>query len=207
MEILLVRHALPVRVETGDGTPADPPLSDLGHLQAKALAEWLGHETVDVIHTSPMLRARQTAAPLEEATGLKAVVTEGVSEYDRFADAYVPMEELKRTDYARWLDIVQGRGLGTDDPVVFQALVVETVEGLVGANPGRRVVVVCHGGVINSYVAHVLGRPAGDIFFFDPAYTSINRVLAAGSGERSIVSLNERGHLRGLPTTGRADGV
>jgi probable phosphoglycerate mutase len=207
MEILLVRHALPERVETRDGTPADPPLSDLGHLQAKALAEWLSHEPIDAVHTSPMRRARETAAPLAEATGREAIVTDGVTEFDQFSDAYVPMEELKRTDYQRWLEIAQGRGMGEQDPRVFQADVVATIERIVGSNPGRRVVIVCHGGVINSYVARVLGRPDGDIFFFDPAYTSINRVLAAGSGERSIVSLNERGHLRGLPTTGRSDGV
>ena len=33
MELLLIRHALPIRIENTDGRPADPPLSALGHLQ------------------------------------------------------------------------------------------------------------------------------------------------------------------------------
>jgi 2,3-bisphosphoglycerate-dependent phosphoglycerate mutase len=197
VELLIIRHALPRRVETTDGSPADPPLSELGRRQARALAEWLADEKIDVIHVSPMRRARQTAEPVEAALGLEATVNEGVSEYDRHSDAYIPLEELKATDYETWVEMVRS-GMGLDDPVAFQQRVVETVESIVAANPGRRVAVVCHGGVISSYASHVLGKPPGDIFFFEPAYTSVNRFLAAGSGERSLVSLNERGHLRGV---------
>ena len=34
------------------------------------------------------------------------------------------------------------------------------------------------------------------LFVFEPAYTGISRFLAAGSGERSVMSLNETAHLR-----------
>ena len=34
--------------------------------------------------------------------------------------------------------------------------------------------------------------------FFEPRYTSINRFLAARSGERNLVSLNEAAHLEDL---------
>lgn len=196
MELILVRHALPRRVETDDGTPADPPLSDLGHRQAAATADWLSGETIDAVHVSPLRRARETAAPLEAALGLEAVVTEGVSEYDRDADAYIPMEELKATDYQRWKQIAMGEDGGLDDPVGFQRSVVETVDGIAAANPGRRVVIVSHGGVINAYASHVIGRRDRNVLFFEPAYASISRFLAAGTGERSVLSLNERGHLR-----------
>ena len=33
--------------------------------------------------------------------------------------------------------------------------------------------------------------------FFHPNYTSIHRVAAASSGERSVLTLNETSHLRG----------
>ena len=73
---------------------------------------------------------------------------------------------------------------------------VEAVERIVAAHPRQRVAVVCHGGVINVYAGHVLG--IDDPLFFLPTYTSISRVLAASTGERSIASLNEAAHLRGL---------
>jgi probable phosphoglycerate mutase len=55
---------------------------------------------------------------------------------------------------------------------------------------------VCHGGVINAYLTHILGieDPSG---FFYPNYTSIHRVAAARSGERSVLTINETAHLRG----------
>jgi len=57
---------------------------------------------------------------------------------------------------------------------------------------------VCHGGVINAYLAHVLGLD--DLLFFEPAYTSISRVRASRRGHRMLVSANETAHLRGDPS-------
>jgi 2,3-bisphosphoglycerate-dependent phosphoglycerate mutase len=56
-------------------------------------------------------------------------------------------------------------------------------------------VVVCHGGVINQYLAHVL-QIETQVGFFYPQYTSIHRVAASRTGKRSIVSINEAAHLR-----------
>ena len=48
--------------------------------------------------------------------------------------------------------------------------------------------------MINVWAAHVLGIPPK--VFFEADYTSINRFMAARSGQRAVVSLNERAHLR-----------
>ena len=71
MELLLIRHALPIRIEGAEGA-ADPPLAELGRRQADALAEHLVDEGVDVLVTSPMRRAIETAAPVAERLGLEA---------------------------------------------------------------------------------------------------------------------------------------
>ena len=89
---------------------------------------------------------------------------------------------------------MQGGLLARADIAEFQRAVVQALEGIVATNSGRRVAVVCHGGVINVWAAHVLRLD--NPLFFDPTYTSVNRFLAAGSGERSVVSLNETAHLR-----------
>jgi 2,3-bisphosphoglycerate-dependent phosphoglycerate mutase len=54
--------------------------------------------------------------------------------------------------------------------------------------------VFCHGGVINMWATHVLGMAPR--IFFEADYTSINRFVCARGGQRSVVSLNERAHLR-----------
>ena len=67
MELLLIRHGLPLRVDEGDTTgPADPALADLGLRQANDLVTWLAPERIDAIWCSPMRRARETAAPREK---------------------------------------------------------------------------------------------------------------------------------------------
>ena len=190
MELLLIRHALPVRVDEGavEG-PADPQLSELGWGQAAALAEWLADEKVDALYSSPMRRALETAAPLSERTGLEIVVEEGVAEYDRVSASYIPIEELKASGDPRWNQL-------PEQPEHFRGVVVDSVERIVATHPGQRVAIVCHGGVVNAYAAHVLG--IDEVLFFLPHYTSISRIMAASSGERSIASLNEAAHLRHL---------
>ena len=197
MELLLIRHALPIRVEGADG-PADPPLSETGHRQSEALVRWLEPEPLDALVVSPMVRARETAAPLAAARRLEAVVHEGVAEFDKDADSYVPMEELKAAGDPRWQEIVDGGyfGDGALTPEQFQTTVVDAVEGVVADNAGRTVAVVCHGGVVNAYVAHVLD--IDDLLFFEPGYTSITRIRASRRGHRMVVSLNETAHLREL---------
>jgi 2,3-bisphosphoglycerate-dependent phosphoglycerate mutase len=195
VEIVFVRHGLPLRIELETGI-ADPELAAEGHEQAAKMAAYLGVEDVEAVYVSPLRRALETARPLCKVLGLEAVVSEGVAEFDRNSREYVPVEELRATNDPRWEKLLRGEWDGVDeDPSIFKARVVATVEDMIARHPGGRVVVVCHGGVINQYLAHVLGIET-HVGFFYPKYTSIHRVMAARSGERSIVSINEASHLR-----------
>ena len=143
-----------------------------------------------------MRRARETAAPLSRLHNLPVVVDEELAEWDRESTSYIPIEELRATRDERWLAMVEGRLEDFDvDPVQFRGGVVRAMEHVVSANPGRAVAVVCHGGVINAYLSHVLGTR--ELLFFEPRYSSVSRVVAARSGARSVLSLNETFHLRG----------
>jgi len=188
MELILVRHGLP---ERRDDT-SDPPLSDVGFDQARRVAAWLADEHVDAVVSSTMLRAIQTAEPFANHRGHEVRRHEGIVEFDRDSGTYVPMEVLKRENYAAWLRMAQGEhgvDIGT-----FQATVVEALETIIADHPGQRVAVFCHGGVVNVWTAHVLKMEAR--LFFEPGYASIHRYLCAGTGQRNIVALNERAHLR-----------
>ncbi|MGH0033371.1 MAG: histidine phosphatase family protein [Myxococcota bacterium] len=196
MELLLIRHALPLRVEREDGKPADPPLSEAGKAQAERLAAWLADDEVHAVYASPMARARETAAPLADALGVSARIDPGLVEIDHLSHTYVPMEELKAMDRDAWLELVRGGLYAGIDLDAFRDNVRQSIERIVASHSGERVAVVCHGGVINAWGGHVLGVRE-PFFFFDAGYTSISRFLAASSGERSLVSLNETSHLRG----------
>jgi probable phosphoglycerate mutase len=194
VELILVRHALPVRRETIDG-PADPELSEAGFAQARHFADYMSTERIDAIYTSPMKRARQTADPLSAVTSLGAVIVEGVAEWDQHSNEYIPVEELKATNDPRWQEMAKGGWTSEEIPEDFHARVISSLERIISDNKGGRVVVTCHGGVINEYLAWVLGLDQHQFFY--PNYTSIHRVAASSNGARSILSINETSHLRG----------
>jgi 2,3-bisphosphoglycerate-dependent phosphoglycerate mutase len=193
MELILIRHALPERQRVTTGA-ADPPLSTTGITQATAVARWLSGESIDCVCSSPMRRARETAQAYAELLGHPIAYHDGIVEFDRHTDTYIPMEELKATDYAAWKAFVDGRYNAEVDILAFQDTVVGALESIIAANSGKRVAVFCHGGVINVWAAHVLRMVPR--LFFEPGYTSIHRFLCARSGERNVVSLNEMAHLR-----------
>lgn len=195
MELVLVRHGLPVRRELTHGA-ADPELAPDGRAQAVRLAEYLAREEIAALYVSPLKRARETAEPLAGLLGISPVVVDDISEFDRNSSEYVPIEELRGTNDPRWLKMIRGEWEeGHDHPELFRKRVIEAFERIIAAHPGQRVVAVCHGGVINQYLAHVLGIRT-QLGFFYPQYTSIHRVTASREGLRSLSTLNEVAHLR-----------
>ncbi len=196
MELVIARHALPVRIVDANG-PADPQLSEKGLAQADKLAEYLADERIDAIWVSPMRRARETAAPLAAKLDLTPIVDDRLAEWDRDSSTYIPIEELKATNDPIWQAMAKGEWHGSMDPEVFKTGVIAAFEQIISAHSGQRVAVVCHGGVVGAYLASVLGLPNTVGGFFHPEYTSIHRVMAAKSGERSMRCINEIAHLRG----------
>ncbi len=198
MELVLIRHALPVRIDsTPDDSPADPWLSEVGRAQAERLVEALRDDELTALYTSPALRAQETAGPVAEAFDLEPVVEPGLAEFDTAERSYVPVEELRAAGDPRWARLQRGE-LSSEgvDPVAFRRRVVAAVEQIVAAHPGGRAVLVMHAGSINAAAGHVSGQTTP--IWFAPAYCSISRIAIARGGRRGLVSLNETGHVRDL---------
>lgn len=204
MELVLVRHALPVRVDaTSDGAPADPGLAGSGRQQAQRVVQALAGEDVAALYSSPSRRALETAAPLATARGLPVVVEPGIAEFDLSDTSYVPVEELRAEADPRFEALRRGDLYGAGvDPVAFRARVVAAVEAVAARHPGGRAVLFTHAGTLNAWGGHVLGQ--GRDIWFAPAYASLNRFAAARDGRRGVLSLNETGHVRDLLTRGCA---
>ena len=195
MELWLIRHGLPQRIDGGAG-PADPSLAPDGIEQARLLADRWSAFGLDAVCSSPQRRAFETAVPLAEATGCGIAVHDGLREFDAHLEFYVPLEEL-RQDEAAWARMLEEWRSPEAEAQRqrFRDGVVETIGAIAAAHRGGRVAAVCHGGVINAYVTHVLGLQ--ETIFFEPAYTSVSRVLVSGE-HTQVVSLNETAHLPGL---------
>jgi broad specificity phosphatase PhoE len=187
---MFVRHG-----EVARGMPVDPPLSERGVAQARAVAEFLAGEPHDALYVSPLARARQTAEAIGAATGLVPAVEDGLAEFDR-DHPYAHFEDLMAVRDPRVEEFLRGdlSGWGTDVES-FRATVLTAVDGIVARHRGQRVILVTHGGVANVFFGAVLGLKK--LGFHAPEYASISRARA-GAGRRTLVSLNETGHLRNL---------
>jgi probable phosphoglycerate mutase len=194
MELLVIRHGRPERVENAPG-PADPPLTELGHEQARAVARYLLGEQVDVVVSSPMRRAVQTAQPLADALGTDPIIVDDLAEIDKDAASYLPTEEIKATDPTLWQQwITDPMSQYEADFEPFRLRVLAAFEGLIADHPGQTVAVFCHGMVTMTLVQSILGHR--DVFAIPVDYASLTRVAASTSkGVRSVRSVNETAYL------------
>jgi phosphohistidine phosphatase len=73
MHVLLVRHAAAADAAAFSGSDFDRPLTVDGRQRFSAVAHWIAArgKTPEVIVSSPLLRTRQTAEILRDATGVE----------------------------------------------------------------------------------------------------------------------------------------
>jgi 2,3-bisphosphoglycerate-dependent phosphoglycerate mutase len=154
--LLLVRHG-----ETDwnrDGRwqgQSDTQLNDVGRAQARELADRLSD--VDVVYSSDLARARETAAVASERLGLEVRVEPRLRERAFGAWEGLTTDEIE-ADFAeqhqRWK---AGEGFGAEDAEpfdVFAARVQSVLDDILERHPGERVLIVAHGGTIR--VIHAL---------------------------------------------------
>jgi probable phosphoglycerate mutase len=128
-------------------------------------------------------------------------IIDGVAEWDRNSNEYIPIEELKAAGDPRYFELMKGEWTSAEETSdEFSSRVVLALDALIDAHAGERIAVSCHGGTINAYLSYVLGLPVGPGFFY-PNYTSIHRVAASRSGVKSVLTMNETAHLRGTGLT------
>lgn len=192
MQLLLVRHALPLRSEPGQG--ADPDLSDTGIAQARRLPDALARYPIARVISSPQRRAIQTAEPLAEARGLPVDVDERFAEYDRDLHAYLPIEHVRDEQPETWARMAAGHLPAGVDEEAFCARVDAAVGAAVAAaEPDHTVAVFSHGGVINVVLHRILGTAR--LLSMPIDYASVTRLLYSRSGRATVLATNGTEHV------------
>ncbi|MGB8387622.1 histidine phosphatase family protein, partial [Mycobacterium sp.] len=145
MQVLLVRHALPLRSEHGEGS--DPDLSGEGLAQVARLPKALARFPITRVVSSPQRRAVQTAEPVAAARALSIEIDDRFAEYDRDLPLYIPVEQIRAERPEEWARLAQGHLPGAVDEDAFRARVRAGVDDLVAAaEPEDTVAVFSHGG-------------------------------------------------------------
>jgi len=203
-EVILVRHG-----QQGDNGLNDPSrdkagdvaLSDRGQRQAAAVGVALARRPLDGIYCSNLLRAHMTAQAIASHHGLTPIVDERLREIEIYRDVRPGksvldeigqdgVDEVKRRfqKTLRW----DSFPLSETRPEIDHRLS-GAMERILGEHDeSHRIVIVCHGALINAIVRRTIGVDA-DMFYF-PAHASISR-LGRGGDRMMVRSLNETGHL------------
>jgi probable phosphoglycerate mutase len=180
----------------------DVPQTATGHEQARRLAGALADERFDLMFSSDLQRARETAAPLAGRRGLSVAAQPGLRE-----QAFGVLEGLDVAGiiaqhpqhWVQWLrhdaDYAPPEGESTRR---FHARVVDAVRELARLHVDRTLLVVTHGGVLDMLWRTVHGVPLHGARDCDIPNTGINR-LRWRRGTLDIVRWADAAHLDGLP--------
>ena len=189
MQLLVIRHALPLRSEPGEGS--DPELSEEGIEQAKRLPDALARFPIARIVSSPQRRAVQTAQPVADALGLTVEIDDRVAEYDRDLAHYTPIEEASQEDLQR---LIEGHLPGGVDEEAFIARVKAGVADIVAsAEHDDTVAVFSHGGVINALVHDIMRTER--LLCVQVDYAGVTRLLSSRDGRLGVASVNGTEHV------------
>ncbi|SOJ57918.1 Putative phosphoserine phosphatase 2 [Mycobacterium simulans] len=192
MQLLLVRHALPLRSEHGEGS--DPNLSEAGLAQVARLPRALTRFPISRLVSSPQRRAIQTAEPVAVARGVPVDIDERFAEYDRDLPVYIPVEQIRNEFPEEWARMAQGHLPSAVDEDAFRARVRAAVDDVVAAaDPEDTVAVFSHGGVINVVLHEILGTAR--LLSFPIDYASVTRLLFSRTGQATVATVNSTEHV------------
>jgi 2,3-bisphosphoglycerate-dependent phosphoglycerate mutase len=179
----------------------DPPLSAVGRRQAELVGERFRNQPVDIVYASPLLRALHTGEAIAGHHGLKSILDDDLREIETWRG--LPRDKSVTETIGRdRLGGLRSRMLRelswdvypySERSVEFRSRVVTAIESIAAMNEGKRVVIACHGGVINAYVGYVLGLNAD--MWFRPSHTAVNVVRVGSHGRRAVCSIGDIHHL------------
>ena len=159
--MLLVRHGqTPTTGKVLPGRAKGLHLADEGTRQAEVAAERIAAlPKVDAVYSSPLERARETAAPIARALGVKTQVAKGLLECD-FGE-WTGAELKKLMKLPEWQTVQRApstfRFPGGESFTEMQTRMVTTLDELRTRHRGGTIVCVSHADTIKAAVAHALG--------------------------------------------------
>lgn len=155
----LVRHAEKIGANVLAGRAPGVHLSERGHRQAEAIARFFEREPIDRIFSSPMDRARETAAPLARNKGLNLDLVDAFAELD-FGNwtGRTPAQLAGDAQWERFNRFRAGTRAPTGESMLeAQARVVAALIDWRDVLAGQTVVVVSHAEPIRGALLHFLG--------------------------------------------------
>jgi probable phosphomutase (TIGR03848 family) len=167
-------------------------LNENGRRQAESLGDRLGKLPIAAIYSSPLERARETAAPLAARLGLDVRTCEALGEI-RLGE-WTGKKVVELEDDPLWRRFNRQRSTtripGGESMLEVQLRMVDAFEKIRAAHPDSSVAVFSHGDPIRAIVMHCLGTPLDFVHRVEVYPASISRIILNDQGPL-VVTLNE----------------
>jgi ribonuclease H / adenosylcobalamin/alpha-ribazole phosphatase len=197
---LLLRHGqTPLSAERRFAGRGDVPLTELGLEQAAAAAAALAERgAIDLVLTSPLLRARQTADAVTQRTGAPLAVDDDLAETDFGSwDGMSFAEVMARwpAELTAWMADADTSPPGGESFAAVAKRVDAALDRLLNAHQGQTVVVVSHVTPIKTVVCRALLAPSAALFRMHLDVASLTEADWFADGPALLRSLNDTAHL------------
>lgn len=140
---------------------ADPPLSDLGKQQARALANVLSARPLDAVYCSPLARACETAACIAAPHGMGLHIEDNMREInlgDWQGRTAFDLAAATQGSYQAWnVNPTEIRPPGGETLHEALARISPVIDAITTSQSGRSIVVVTHSIVGRVLLCHLLG--------------------------------------------------
>ncbi|WP_442599621.1 histidine phosphatase family protein [Neobacillus sp. D3-1R] len=199
MKILLIRHGQSEAdlLDVHEGR-ANYSLTPLGTIQASKMSKWVKKRyKPDLIWTSTLNRAKETAEILSKETGVPIKEEEGLKEFNNGVLAGMKRSEAK----IQYPEPIGGRKpheriKDGESELEFRLRAEITLSKILSESEGMEfIVIVSHGGMISNLLKSFLGLPIHNRSRFLTGDTGVHYVVKDGN-YLSIVFLNSQEHLQ-----------
>lgn len=184
---------------------SDFDLSELGKQQAELTADYIcKNEKIDVIYSSDLLRAYNTAVPTAKRLGMEIIPTESLREI--FAGDWEgrTTEELAtvfEADFGVWRnDYARARCTGGESIAEVYERTVKTMTEFAEKHDGKTLLISTHATIVRSITAYALGLSAQQVGEISFAHNASVSIFTYEDGRFTPVRLNITEQLGDLAT-------
>jgi probable phosphoglycerate mutase len=205
-QLILIRHGETVwNLEGKRQGHLDSPLTAQGIAQAEALARRLQHQSFNVLYSSDLGRAYQTAKMISDGTGHEIHVDKRLRERNLGIFQGLKPDEIQKTypeEYRIYRtsapDYIIPRGESRRQQLERN---ITCLENLAEKHFGEVIVIVTHGGVLSGLFRHTLSIPLDGPRHFEFTNASIN-VFACAKGDWVLHTWGDVAHLNSMGSPG-----
>ncbi|HSV47839.1 MAG TPA: histidine phosphatase family protein [Ramlibacter sp.] len=186
--IIAVRHGETAwNVDARIQGQLDIGLNDTGRWQARKVGEALAGEPISAVYSSDLGRAHETAQSIAQTTGVPVTPDEGLRErsfgifegktFDEIHDTWPDHAQNWRKRDPQWQPPEGGESL-----LQLRERVTRTMHALAARHPGEQIVVVAHGGVLDTLYRVATGQDVNSPRTWQLPNGAINRLLWTTDG-------------------------